>query len=47
MDDLEIIKRPVEKEIKNFEKHFRANVNSDVPLLDIINNYIINNYIYN
>jgi octaprenyl-diphosphate synthase len=41
MDNLDSIKKPVETEIKNFEKHFRANVNSDVPLLDIINNYII------
>jgi len=41
MDKLDIIKKPVEKELNDFEKHFRNSVNSPVPLLDIINNYII------
>jgi octaprenyl-diphosphate synthase len=41
MDSLEIIRKPVEKEINEFEKHFRHSISSNVPLLDIINNYII------
>ena len=41
MDKLDIIKKPVAQELVAFEKHFRNSVNSPVPLLDTINNYII------
>jgi octaprenyl-diphosphate synthase len=41
MDTIDIIKLPVEKEISEFETHFRKSLNSEVPLLDTITNYII------
>jgi octaprenyl-diphosphate synthase len=41
MDQIDIIKKPVEKEIANFEAHFKKSLNSEVPLLDTITNYII------
>lgn len=41
MDTLQLIKKPVEKELGEFEKHFRNSISSNVPLLDIITNYII------
>jgi octaprenyl-diphosphate synthase len=41
MDNLYTIKKPVEKELIDFEKHFRINLKSPVPLLDIITNYIL------
>jgi octaprenyl-diphosphate synthase len=41
MNDLSVIKKPVAAEIDEFEKHFRNNIISKVPLLDIITNYIL------
>jgi octaprenyl-diphosphate synthase len=41
MNDLSIIKKPVEAEIEEFEKHFSNNISSKVPLLEIITNYIL------
>lgn len=41
MDTLDIIKKPVETELVDFESHFRKSLNSEVPLLDTITNYII------
>ena len=41
MDNLSIIKKPVEADIIEFEKHFRNSLNSNVPLLEIITNYVI------
>ena len=35
------IKRPIEQELKQFEKHFRAAMRSPVPLLDKITYYIV------
>jgi len=41
MDLLDVIKKPVDIEISEFEKHFRNRIKSAIPLLDIVNNYII------
>ncbi len=41
MDQLDRIKLPVANEIIEFEKHFKSSLNSKVPLLDIITNYVI------
>jgi octaprenyl-diphosphate synthase len=41
MDNLSIIKKPVDSEIEEFEKHFSNSINSKVPLLETITNYII------
>ncbi len=41
MNDLSLIKKPVEAEIEEFEKHFRNSIISKVPLLEIITNYIL------
>jgi octaprenyl-diphosphate synthase len=41
MDQLDIIKKPVRDEIAEFENHFRKKIISDVPLLNIITNYIL------
>ena len=41
MDNLSIIKKPIDADIIEFEKHFRNSINSKVPLLEIITNYII------
>jgi octaprenyl-diphosphate synthase len=41
MDTLDIIKKPVENELVAFESHFRKSLNSEVPLLDTITNFII------
>ncbi len=38
---LNAIKNPIEEELKKFESHFRASVNSAVPLLDRITYYIV------
>lgn len=35
------IKRPIEEELKTFEKHFRQSMKSHVPLLDKITYYIV------
>ncbi|MBT8230493.1 MAG: polyprenyl synthetase family protein [Bacteroidia bacterium] len=35
------IKRPIEEELKTFEKHFRQSMKSNVPLLDKITYYIV------
>jgi octaprenyl-diphosphate synthase len=40
MPALEHIKKPVEKEIRVFEKYFKASMKSKVPLLDIVTNYL-------
>lgn len=39
--ELEKIKEPVSKELKDFEKHFRNSMKSSVPLLDKITYYIV------
>ena len=41
MSALSKIKRPINNEMKEFEKYFRSFMKSKVPLLDIITNYII------
>lgn len=41
MDQLDSIKKPVTKEIGEFEKHFKDSLQSKVPLLDTITNYVI------
>lgn len=41
MDQLDRIKNPVATEIAQFESHFKASLQSKVPLLDIITNYVI------
>jgi len=41
MSQLDIIKAPVSSELKNFEKHFRNSVKSDISLLNIIMRYIL------
>ena len=41
MDNLSSIRKPVEADIIEFEKHFRNSLNSKVPLLEIITNYVI------
>ncbi len=41
MDLLNEIKKPVLAEIREFEQHFRKNIESPIPLLDVIVNYII------
>lgn len=41
MDKLEIIKRPVEKEIEEFENYFKSHFKSNVPLLSTITNYVL------
>lgn len=41
MSKLDQIKQPVITELKNFEKHFKESVKSNVHLLDIIMNYIL------
>lgn len=38
---LEAIKRPIEQELKHFEKHFRESMRSNVALLDRISYYIV------
>jgi len=41
MSSLKSIKVPIEKEIQEFEKVFRDSMRSNVPLLNIITNYIL------
>jgi len=41
MDHLELIKKPVKAEIAEFENHFKSKIDSNIPLLNIITNYII------
>ncbi len=41
MNYLDLIKKPVKAEISEFENHFKCKIVSDVPLLNIITNYII------
>lgn len=41
MSSIDSIKAPVAQEIKQFENHFRNSMKSNVPLLDIIMNYIL------
>ena len=40
MVSLQEIKKPIEKELRNFEPYFRKSLNSDVPLLSTILDYI-------
>ncbi|PTN26012.1 polyprenyl synthetase, partial [Desulfonatronum sp. SC1] len=35
------IKAPIEKEMKEFERYFRTQLNSRIPLLTIITNYVL------
>jgi octaprenyl-diphosphate synthase len=41
MSDLTRIRKPVEKEMADFESYFRRTMRSDIPLLNIILNYIL------
>ena len=41
MKDLNAIKKPIEQEIKAYQKVFRDTVRSKVPLLDLIMQYIL------
>lgn len=41
MPFLDEIRKPVNGEIKQFEKHFRASMKSNIPLLNILTNYIL------
>jgi len=41
MSKLSSIRRPVEKEMKEFESYFNATLRSNIPLLKVILNYII------
>lgn len=41
MTSLEIIKSPIQEELKSFEKYFKEAIKSDVPFLQIIIRYIL------
>lgn len=41
MSQLDVIKAPVLSELKNFDKHFRSSIKSNVSLLNIIMNYTL------
>jgi octaprenyl-diphosphate synthase len=41
VNDLERIRKPIAKEIKEFEKHFRSSIQSNIRILDIITRYIL------
>lgn len=41
MSSIDLIKAPIENELKKFEPHFRASMKSPVSLLDIIIHYIV------
>ncbi len=41
MSELNQIREPIRLELKEFEKHFRQSLKSNVPLLNIITNYIL------
>jgi octaprenyl-diphosphate synthase len=43
MPDLSDIRRPVENEMKSFQKRFKESIHSDVFLLNIISSYILRN----
>jgi len=41
MASLDIIKEPIEKELNEFESYFKTTIQSDIPLLSTIINYIL------
>lgn len=41
MSKLSEIKRPIEKEMNNFESYFKTQLDSKIPLLSIITNYLL------
>lgn len=41
MSELNRIRKPIEKELVIFEKHFKNSVKSSLPLLDVITHYIL------
>ncbi len=41
MSELKLIREPIQKELEEFEEHFKAVMKSSVPLLDVITNYIL------
>ncbi|MBL7110915.1 MAG: polyprenyl synthetase family protein [Bacteroidales bacterium] len=41
MPGLDDIRKPVAEEMKDFEKHFRSSMKSNIPLLNIITNYLL------
>lgn len=41
MSELDRIKKPVEREIEEFEKVFRSSMKSNVPLLTLVTNYVL------
>jgi len=41
MSELNLIREPIKLELKEFEKHFKKSLKSNVPLLDILTNYIL------
>ena len=41
MSSIDIIKEPIQKELKEFESYFRSTIKSDIPLLSVIINYIL------
>jgi octaprenyl-diphosphate synthase len=41
MSELSLIRKPIEKELKEFESHFKDVLKSPAPLLDVITNYIL------
>ena len=41
MSVLDTIKEPIQKELKEFEQTFHYSMKSDIPLLNIVINYII------
>jgi len=41
MTSLDIIKKPIEQELNEFEEYFKKTIQSDIPLLSVITNYIL------
>ena len=41
MTSLDIIKKPIEKELNDFEDYFKTTIQSDIPLLSLIINYVL------
>ena len=41
MQGLEDIRKPVANEMRDFEKHFKSSMKSNIPLLNIITNYLL------
>jgi octaprenyl-diphosphate synthase len=41
MSELSLIRKPIEKELKQFETHFKNVLKSPAPLLDVVTNYIL------